>query len=170
MPVNLPPSTTPFKTDLLNRHLIYDYSVQNPQDPTSEIQKWRYELWFYNEDRVVYEIHGGPMAGRRNYQEATYQCIRPGELWQVNWLEETGTIVSLVFDISNKKVTTLIAFSRGHWERPEEARGDKWVQEDLERFRGLSKVGSQVDRVMLRRIYEGGGVGGDLDGMAYITP
>ncbi|KAL4794315.1 phenol acid carboxylase [Aspergillus venezuelensis] len=149
MPVKPSVSSTPFETDLLNRHLIYDYNVQNPQGPNRETEKWRYELWFYNEDRVVYEIHGGPMAGRKNYQEATYQCIRSGELWQVNWLEETGTIVSLVFDIPNKKVTTLIAFSKAHWERPEEARGDKRVKEDLERFRGLSRIGSQVDRVML---------------------
>jgi hypothetical protein len=27
------------------------------------------------------------MAGRLNYQTASYQCIRPGELWQRNWLE-----------------------------------------------------------------------------------
>ncbi|KAL4947612.1 phenol acid carboxylase [Aspergillus filifer] len=134
MPVKPSVSSTTFKTDILNRHLIYDYNVQNHEDANNH---------------VVYQIYGGPMAGRKNYQEATYQCIRPGELWQVNWLEETGTIVSLVFDILSKKVTTLIAFSKGHWERPEEARGDKRIQEDLERFRGLSKIGSQVDRVML---------------------
>lgn len=45
---------------------------------------WR---WFFSEKRIVYKIHGGPMAGRINYQTASYQCIRPGELWQCNWLE-----------------------------------------------------------------------------------
>lgn len=54
------------------------------------------------------------MASRTNYQAATYQCIRPGEPWQCNWLEETGTFVSLVFDIPSRRSTTLIAFSRGH--------------------------------------------------------
>lgn len=44
-------------------------------------------MWFYNENRIVYAIHGGPMAGRLNAQAADYQCIRPGELWQCNWLE-----------------------------------------------------------------------------------
>ena len=80
----------------------------------------------------MYKIHGGPMAGRSNYQACSFQCIRPGELWQVNWLEgllwmmcdegqhnsellqtETGTIVSFVVDLPKKKVTTLIAFAKG---------------------------------------------------------
>ncbi|RAH40477.1 uncharacterized protein BO95DRAFT_447818 [Aspergillus brunneoviolaceus CBS 621.78] len=141
-----PTTTTHFTTDLRDRHLIYDYAAQ---DAAGNPEKWRYEMWFYNEDRIVYAIHGGPMAGRRNFQTATYQCIRPGELWQCNWLEETGTICSLVFDISNRKITTLIAFSKGHWERNEEAKGDKRNPEDLERWRGLAQVGCQTDRVML---------------------
>ena len=35
----------------------------------------------------MYKIHGGPMAGRANFQTCSFQCIRPGELWQCNWLE-----------------------------------------------------------------------------------
>ena len=99
------------------------------------------------------------MANRSNYQTCSFQCIRPGELWQCNWLEgitslshiifffwgllgfvnewsvsvsrskvaetdwgflvcitdntETGTIVSLVYDIPRKRITTLLAFSKG---------------------------------------------------------
>lgn len=89
------------------------------------------------------------MAGRKNYQTATYQCIRPGELWQVNWLEETGTVCSMVYDIKQGKVTTLLCFSKGHWEHPEEAHGDKRNSIDLERWRSLKKYGDQGDRVML---------------------
>lgn len=89
------------------------------------------------------------MAGRINYQTCTYQCIRPGELWQCNWLEETGTICSLVYDIKNAKITTLIAFSKGHWDNPKEARGDKRDAEVFNRWRGLAKQGSQVERYML---------------------
>ncbi|KAL5341912.1 Calycin-like protein [Aspergillus crustosus] len=136
-----------FNTDLRDRHMIYDYSAQDNQGTP---QKWRYEMWFYNEDRIVYAIHGGPMAGRKNFQAATYQCIRPGELWQYNWLEETGTICSLVYDIPNGKISTLWGFSRGHWVRNEEAHGDKRNQEDFERWRALAKLGeSQADRVLL---------------------
>ncbi|KAK4128282.1 hypothetical protein N657DRAFT_695364, partial [Parathielavia appendiculata] len=50
------------------------------------------------------------MAGRMNYQRTTYQCIHPGELWQINWLEETATVVS-VYDIREKRMKTMISFS-----------------------------------------------------------
>lgn len=135
-----------FDKDIRDLHLIYDYNAQ-AADGTPE--KWRYEMWFFSDTRIVYAIHGGPMAGRINYQTATYQCIRPGELWQCNWLEETGTICSLVYDIPNQKITTLIGFSQGHWENAEDAHGDKRNKEDLERWRGLAKIGTQTDRFML---------------------
>ena len=89
------------------------------------------------------------MAGRINYQTCTYQCIRPGELWQVNWLEETGTICSLVYDIKQQTVTTLLGFSKGHWEDPEGAHGDKRDEQDFARWRKMANVGSQVERFML---------------------
>ncbi|TRM65630.1 Calycin-like protein [Schizophyllum amplum] len=135
-----------WQEDLQDVHLLYDYDVHNADGST---EKWRYELWCAHENRVVYAIHGGPMAGRQNYQEAQYQCIRPGELWQINWLEETGTIVSIVYDILRKRITTLIAFSQGHWEHAVEAHGDKRNPEDFERWRGLAKIGCQTDRHML---------------------
>jgi len=89
------------------------------------------------------------MAGRINYQTCAYQCIRPGEIWQCNWLEETGTVCSLVYDIKEGTVTTLLAFSKGHWENPEDAHGDKRNEEDLERWRGLARIGNQQARFML---------------------
>lgn len=89
------------------------------------------------------------MAGRKNFQTATYQCIRPGELWQCNWLEETGTICSLVYDLKNETITTLLGFSKGHWEEAEQAHGDKRNKSDLERWRGLAKIGTQVERKLL---------------------
>ncbi len=96
------------------------------------------------------KIHGGPMAGRVNYQAADYQCIRAGELWQVNWLEETGTICSLVYDIPRGKITTLLGFSRGHWAEAEQAHGDKRNPEDLARWRKLAELGkNQADRHLL---------------------
>lgn len=73
-----------FEKDIRDTHLIYDYDAQ---DPNGNPEKWRYEMWFFSENRIVYAIHGGPMAGRINYQTCQYQCIRPGELWQCSWLE-----------------------------------------------------------------------------------
>ncbi|KAJ9149307.1 Phenolic acid decarboxylase, bacterial [Pleurostoma richardsiae] len=135
-----------FDTDVRDVHLFYDYDAQDEQGNPA---KWRYEMWFFSDKRVVYAIHGGPMAGRVNYQTATYQCIRPGELWQCNWLEETGTVVSLVWDIPRRKVSTVIAFSAGHWRHAVEARGDKRKPEDFERWRGLARIGTQAERFML---------------------
>ncbi|EME42546.1 hypothetical protein DOTSEDRAFT_73408 [Dothistroma septosporum NZE10] len=140
------PNDSTFDQDLKDLHLIYDYDAQ---DARGNPEKWRYEMWFYSQNRIVYAIWGGPMAGRKNFQTATYQCIRPGELWQCNWLEETGTICSLVYDMKNGTITTLLGFSKGHWEYPEDAHGDKRNKDDLERWRGLAKVGSQVERHML---------------------
>ena len=48
-----------------------------------------------------------------------------------------------MYDIPNQKITTLLAFSQGHWEHAEEAHGDKRNQKDLERWRGLAKIGKQ---------------------------
>ncbi|GIJ82971.1 hypothetical protein Asppvi_001488 [Aspergillus pseudoviridinutans] len=146
MPVVPSLKDSTFDTDIRDRHLIYDYAAQ---DAHGKPEKWRYELWFYNEDRVVYAIHGGPMAGRKNFQAATFQCIRPGELWQCNWLEETGTICSLVYDIPRKRMTTTMGFSKGHWENAEAAHGDKRNPEDLARWRGLAKIGVQTDRKLI---------------------
>jgi phenolic acid decarboxylase len=78
-------TTSQFEQDLRDVHIVYDYNVRDASSGASE--KWRYEFWFFSSDRVVYKIHGGPMAGRSNYQACSYQCIRPGELWQCNWLE-----------------------------------------------------------------------------------
>lgn len=146
MPVLPSLSGSTFDADIRNRHLSYDYDAR---DAHGNPEKWRYEMWFYNEDRIVYAIHGGPMAGRKNYQAVTYQCIRPGELWQCNWLEETGTIVSLVYDIPRRRITTMLGFSKGHWEHAEAAHGDKRNPEDLARWRELAKIGIQTDRPML---------------------
>ncbi|PRP81265.1 putative phenol acid carboxylase [Planoprotostelium fungivorum] len=135
-----------FQQDILNKHLVYDYHHKNEKGETEE---WRYEIWFFSSDRVVYAIHGGPMKGRLNYQTCAFQCIRPGQLWQCNWLEETGTIVSLVYDITEKKISTCIAFSKGHWENPEKAHGDKRNADDFDRWRSLAEMGNQKDRVVL---------------------
>lgn len=138
---------TAFDEDIKDLHLIYNYDAKNVE--TGEPEQWKYEMWFFSKTRIVYAIHGGPMAGRLNFQTAEYQCIRPGELWQCNWLEETGTICSLVYDMKKDTITTLLGFSKGHWEHAEEAHGDKRNKDDLERWRGLAKIGTQTDRFML---------------------
>lgn len=62
---------------------------------------------------------------------------------------ETGTFVSLVWDIPNQKITTGASFSKGHWEHAKEAHGDKRNPEDLDRWRQLAKMGTQTERLVL---------------------
>jgi phenolic acid decarboxylase len=135
-----------FDKDICDTHLIYDY---NAQDKDGNPEKWRYEMWFISSDRIMYAIHSGPMAGRVNFQRATFQCIRPGELWQINWLEETGSVISVVYDITKKTMTSLISFSEGHWKHSKKALGNKKNKEDLERWRTLADIGNQASRFML---------------------
>ena len=124
-----------FENEVKNKHFVYTYS-----------NGWDYEFYVPNDERIVYKISGGPMAGRLNYQTAYYQRIRKN-LWQMNWLEETGTIVSLVLDIDMKTVTTFIAFSKGHWENADAAHGFK--NENLQQWRELSKIGIHTNRYLL---------------------
>ena len=45
-----------FDKDIRDTHLIYDYDAQ---DENGKPEKWRYEMWFFSENRIVYAIHGG---------------------------------------------------------------------------------------------------------------
>lgn len=66
----MPSTQELFKQDLEDLHLVYDYDVDVGE---GEHEKWRYEMYFQTFERIVYAIHGGPMAGRKNYQKAEYQ-------------------------------------------------------------------------------------------------
>lgn len=72
-----------FDRDVRNLHITYDYKAKNVKTGAPEM--WRYECWFFSESRLVYKIHGGPYAGRLNFQTATYQwfvcCDYIGKLW-----------------------------------------------------------------------------------------
>lgn len=131
------PVAPEFETEMLHKHFAYTYD-----------NGWTYEFYVPSEDRIIYSISGGPMAGRKNYQTTYYQRIRK-DLWQVNFLEETGTVVSIVIDVEMARISTLIAFSQGHWEKNEDSHGDKRNPEDLERWRGLSKIGIQTNRYVI---------------------
>ena len=60
-----------------------------------------------------------------------------------------------MYDIPNKKISTLLAFSQGHWEHAEEAPGDKRDAKTFERWRGLAKIGKQSMYFPCRQYIEG---------------
>ncbi|GAA6002732.1 hypothetical protein JCM10207_007648 [Rhodosporidiobolus poonsookiae] len=114
-----------FEEEMLNKHFEYTYD-----------NGWKYEFWVKNHQRIVYKIHGGPMNGRSNYQTAYYQRVR-AHIWQISWVEETGTTVTITLDQDEKRLTTTMIFSAGHWEFPEKAHGYK--REKLEEWRKLAE-------------------------------
>ncbi|KAJ9109788.1 hypothetical protein QFC20_003204 [Naganishia adeliensis] len=119
-------------SDIVNKHLIHTYD-----------NGWKYEFWLKSEKRIVYAIHGGPMNGRKNYQTCAVQEVRTGEIFQ------TGTVVSIIVDLAQKRITTYMAFSRGHWDNPEKAHGDKRNPADFSRWRELAQIGKNTDREIL---------------------
>ncbi|BGP12399.1 hypothetical protein JCM10213v2_000315 [Rhodosporidiobolus nylandii] len=132
-----------FEEELLNKHFEYTYDNGG-------------------------KITGGPMNGRNNFQTAYYQRIRP-QLWQIGWVEETGTQVTMALDIEQKRITTFMAFSKGHWELPEKAHGSKPAQ--LEQWRELAKIESDKpssrhvlpEQANIDKIYDGRGELEDID-------
>ncbi|BGP21350.1 phenolic acid decarboxylase [Rhodotorula toruloides] len=145
-----------FEEELFNKHLEYTYD-----------NGWKYEFWVPNYERIVYTIHGGPMSGRSNYQTAYYQRIRPN-LWQISWLEETGTVVSMALDLTEQRVTTFMSFSWGHWNRAEEAHGYK--RDKLEKWRELANDTPKPrerhqlpEQATIDKIYQGKGSLQDIE-------
>lgn len=96
-----------------------------------------------------------------------YQRIRPN-LWQISWIEETGTQVTICLDIDEKRITTFMAFSKGHWENPESAHG--WKRDKLDQWRDLSKIGNQTtdkhvlpEQAVIDKIFDGPGELPEID-------
>ncbi|CAF9932879.1 hypothetical protein IMSHALPRED_009014 [Imshaugia aleurites] len=160
----------PFAKDLQDFHLVYDYNVHDAQ---GNPEKWRYEIWFFSEYTRSTEVRwpAGPIS-KHVASNASDQASYGNAIGSKLLPAETGTVVSLVYDIANRRITTLIAFSKGtccslgnsgfgpsdrmlkkaiqgHWDNPEAAHGDKRNPADFERWRGLARMGIQTDRHML---------------------
>ncbi|KPV78088.1 uncharacterized protein RHOBADRAFT_65856 [Rhodotorula graminis WP1] len=152
------PAPPHFEEELLDKHFEYTYS-----------SGWTYQFWVKNHQRIVYGISGGPMSGRNNFQTAHYQRVRPN-LWQISWLEETNTVVSMVLDIDEKRITTFMSFSHGHWARNDEAKGYKRDEGKLDKWRELSVDTPQAwertqipEQAHIDKIYNGRGDLEDID-------
>jgi len=145
-------------SDIVDKNLLYSYEDGR-----------KYSLWLKSPTRLVYSIHSGPIKGRNNYLSCTIQEIRPGEIFQVGLLEETGTTASLVVDLALKRITSWAAFSKGPSENPTALVGDKRNPVDFARWRELAKIGSNVERIIasgqatIERITQGRGDMDDID-------
>lgn len=144
---------SPPHSSTVNKHFYYTYS-----------NGWVYEAWFKSHDRVVYAIHSGqdvvcPLDGRKNFQTIYPQRIRKN-LWQVSWvrprlpaltgsppfltflrseqMEETASQVTICIDIDEKRITSFIALSYGHFHQADKAKG--WKREQMEQWKELAKI------------------------------
>lgn len=63
-------------SDIVDKNLRYSYADGR-----------EYQLWVKSLTRVLYRIDGGSMKGRNSYQSCTIQEIRPGEVFQISFLE-----------------------------------------------------------------------------------
>ncbi|KAH7230336.1 Calycin-like protein [Fusarium solani] len=104
-------------------------------------------MYYRSKDRVVYRVVSGPLAGRINYVQAYYHAVREN-VFNITWLEETGTIVTQTLDLENKRIFTTAAFSKGHAENHDLCKGTKMTH--LEQWRDLAKIGIQTDRKIVR--------------------
>ena len=64
-----------FKKDIDNVHLLYDYDAENPE--TGAPEKWRYEMWFRSENRIVYVTGSHTWE---NFQDVTQSFDYPAYL------------------------------------------------------------------------------------------
>lgn len=85
-------------------------------------------------------------------------------------VEETNTIVSVVLDMDEKRITTFMSFSHGHWARNDEAKGYKRDEGKLDKWRELSldqpetwKRTQIPEQATIDKIYEGRGSLEDID-------
>ncbi|GAA6043255.1 hypothetical protein JCM8097_008489 [Rhodosporidiobolus ruineniae] len=129
--------------EIANKHCRYTYGNGWAGRETERT----YEFWVKNHERIVYQIHSGPLAGRVNFQTAYYQRLRPHQ-WQISWVEETASQVTLCVDFDEKTVTSFIALSWGHFHHAHEATG--WKREKMDEWRKLGKIKPEPEnRVLL---------------------
>lgn len=63
-------------SDIVDKNLVYTYDDGR-----------KYQLWLKSPTRLVYRILAGPMKGKYNYQTCTVQEVRPGQIFQIGFLE-----------------------------------------------------------------------------------
>jgi phenolic acid decarboxylase len=68
-------------SDIVDKNLVYTYDDGR-----------KYQFWLKSPTRIVYRILAGLMGGKYNYQTCTVQEIRPGEIFQISFLEGQSTL------------------------------------------------------------------------------
>ena len=85
----------------LGKHFIYTYD-----------NGWQYEVYLKNADTIDYRIHSGMVGGRWVRDQKVYLVPLTDGIVQVSWDEPTGTAVSLVYMLQERRVHGAIFFPR----------------------------------------------------------
>ncbi|KAG6546475.1 hypothetical protein Mapa_012024 [Marchantia paleacea] len=85
---------------LTGEHLIYTYE-----------NGWVYELYVKNATTIDYRIHSGPVGGRWVKNQPVNAIQLSGkDRYKVNWMEPTGTAVSLVVNLETRQHHGVVFF------------------------------------------------------------
>ncbi|OBF74757.1 hypothetical protein A9X06_26435 [Mycobacterium sp. 852002-51759_SCH5129042] len=107
---------------------------------------WEFEPWFTGPDFIEYTLTKGPHTGRHAIQKPTYRRDAPN-IEFLGWYEETGTLVTLTFDLASQTVSRFAGVPR--WLANSDmavSAGDNQDPEFRERMAQLAKEGPDMPR------------------------
>jgi len=123
-------------TAFIGKHFIYTYD-----------NGWQYEIYLKNATTIDYRIHSG-MVGGRWVRNQEVQMVRLSEdIVRVSWDEPTGTTVSLVFLVRERRVHGAVFFPRWVAEQPQKT---VCFQNDfLDQMRSYRDTGPTYPRLVI---------------------
>jgi phenolic acid decarboxylase len=121
---------------LIGKHLVYTYD-----------NGWQYELYVKTANTFSYRIHSGIVGGRWvTDQEA--QMVDVGEnIYKISWDEPTGTTVSIVVNLTRRKIYGTIFFP--HWIVEQPTKTICYQNEHLDRMREYRDEGPTYPKLVI---------------------
>jgi len=86
---------------LVGKHLIYTYD-----------NGWQYEIYVKNTTTFSYRIHSGIVGGRWVTDQEAHIVNVGDNVFKISWDEPTGTTVSIVVNLSRRRLYGTIFFPR----------------------------------------------------------
>lgn len=114
--------------EIVGKHLIYTYA-----------NGWQYELYVKNATTIDYRIHSGPVGGRRVKDQDVYLARFDHDSYTVSWTEPTGTSVSLVVAVAQRRLHAVIFFPQ--WVALDPDKTVCFQNEHLEQMRAYRDAG-----------------------------
>ena len=123
-------------TGLIGKHLIYTYA-----------NGWQYEIYVKNANIFSYRIHSGIVGGRWvTDQEASIVDVGDN-VYKISWDEPTGTTVSIVVNLTRRKIYGTIFFPR--WIADEPSKTICYQNQHLDRMRDYRDKGPTYPKLVI---------------------